>query len=100
MVSCNGDDILVRHILRIPKITQPEVDATTQKLDSIRIDITNGAYDFGSAVTKFSEDPSSKSTAGQIMGRNGTTFLTIPDLDKDIALLLKNPDHKDGHNSK
>lgn len=100
MVSRNGDDILVRHILRIPEVTQPEVDETTQKLDSVRTDITNGAYDFGAAVTKFSEDPSSKSTAGQILGRNGTTFLTIPDLDKDMVLLLKNADLKAGQISK
>ncbi len=100
MVSRNGDDILVREILRIPEVTQPEVDGTTQKLDSIRTDITNGAYDFGGAVTKFSEDPSSKSTAGQILGRNGTTFLTIPDLDKDMVLLLKNADLKAGQISK
>ena len=100
MVSRNGDDILVRHILRIPEVTQPEVDETTQKLDSIRADISSGAYDFGAAVIKYSEDPNSKSTAGQIMGRNGTTFLTIPDLDKDMVLLLKNADLKPGQISK
>src|SRR6202012_1616247 len=39
MVSRNGDDALVRHILKIPQITEPEVDETMQKLDSIRTDL-------------------------------------------------------------
>ena len=30
------------------------------------------------------------------MGRNGTTFLTIPDLDKDMVLLLKSSNLKPG----
>jgi peptidyl-prolyl cis-trans isomerase SurA len=96
MVSRNGDDALVRHILKIPQITQPEVDEATQRLDSIRRDLTAGAVDFGQAVVKFSEDDNAKSTAGQIMGRNGTTFMTVPDLDKDLVLLLKNANLKPG----
>ena len=100
MVSRNGDDALVRHILKIPPITQPEIDEASQRLDSIRQDLQSGAVDFGQAVVKFSEDETAKSTAGQIMGRNGTTFLTIPDLDKDMVLLLKNSNLKPGEISK
>jgi peptidyl-prolyl cis-trans isomerase SurA len=96
MVSRNGDDALVRHILRIPQITQPEIDEAVVKLDSIRKLITSGAIGFGPAVDKFSEDDIAKSTAGQILGKNGTTFLTIPDLDKDMVLLLKNSNLKPG----
>src|SRR5580698_9416035 len=36
LVSRNGDDIVVRHILRIPQITQPEIDLATAELDSVR----------------------------------------------------------------
>jgi peptidyl-prolyl cis-trans isomerase SurA len=100
MVSRNGDDALVRHILRIPQITQPEIDETSQKLDSIRSQILDGSLPFGVAVNKYSDDPIAKSTAGQIMGKNGTTFLTIPDLDKDMVLLLKNENLKPGQISK
>lgn len=100
MVSRNGDDALVRHILRIPEITQDAVDEATQKLDSIRTQIVDGSLPFGAAVSKFSDDPIAKSTAGQIMGKNGTTFLTIPDLDKDMVLLLKNSNLKVGEISK
>jgi peptidyl-prolyl cis-trans isomerase SurA len=96
MVSRNGDDALIRHILRIPQITQPEIDEAVTKLDSIRSQIASGAIGFGPAVDKYSEETISKSTAGQILGRNGTTFLTIPDLDKDMVLLLKNSNLKPG----
>ncbi|HVS95959.1 MAG TPA: peptidylprolyl isomerase [Puia sp.] len=100
MVSRNGDEAVVRHILRIPQITQDAIDEATHKLDSIRTQIVDGSLSFGAAVTKYSDDPIAKSTAGQIMGKNGTTFLTIPDLDKDMVLLLKNSNLKVGEISK
>jgi peptidyl-prolyl cis-trans isomerase SurA len=100
MVSRNGDDFVVRHILRIPQITQPEVDEATVKLDSIRTGLINNYYDFGPAVFKWSDADDAKTTAGQIMGKNGTTFLTIPDLDKDMVLLLKSGNLKPGEISK
>ena len=100
MVSRNGDDFLVRHILKIPQITQPEVDEATVKLDSIRDGLIKNYYDFGPAVFKWSDADDAKTTAGQIMGKNGTTFLTIPDLDKDMVLLLKNGNLKPGEISK
>ena len=100
MVSRNGDDALVRHILKIPQITQDAIDEATQKLDSIRAQIVSGALPFGVAVAKYSDDEMAKSTAGQIMDKNGTTFLTIPDLDKDMVLLLKNSNLKVGEISK
>jgi peptidyl-prolyl cis-trans isomerase SurA len=100
MVSRNGDDALVRHILRIPQITDPEIIEATAKLDSIRSQLIAGAYGFGEAVAKHSDDESAKSTAGQIMNRDGSTFMTIQDLDKDMVLLLKNSNLKPGEYSK
>jgi peptidyl-prolyl cis-trans isomerase SurA len=96
MVSRNGDDILVRHILKIPQITQTEVDEATKQLDSIRTAIVNGSIDFGQAVSKYSQDDAAKSTAGQVMSKTGSSFLTITDLDKDLVLLLKNSNLKPG----
>ncbi len=101
MVSRNGDDAVVRHILKIPQITQPEIDETANQLDSIRVQLLAGTISFGEAINKYtpSDDPQ-RSTAGQVMGRNGTTFLTISDLDKDMVLLLKGADLKPGQYSK
>ncbi len=100
LVSRNGDDIVVRHILKIPQITQPEVDLATAQLDSIRTLLVAGTMPFGVAVAKYSDDEIGKTNAGQIMTQTGSTFLTIPDMDKDMVLLLKNSNLKPGDYSK
>jgi peptidyl-prolyl cis-trans isomerase SurA len=100
MVSRNGDDAIVRHILKIPQITEPEINDANAKLDSIRTQLMGGVYGFGEAVAHYSDDEMAKSTAGQIMGHDGTTFLTIDQLDKDMVLLLKNSNLKPGEYSK
>lgn len=100
MVSRNGDDALVRHILKIPQITEPEIKEAVASLDSVRAQLIAGEYGFGAAVSRFSSDEAAKSTAGQLLGKDGTTFLTISDLDKDMVLLLKNSSLKPGEYSK
>lgn len=99
MVSRNGDDAVVRHILKIPQITQPEIDETSKQLDSIRTVLLNGNLPFGVAVSLYG-DEIQKSTAGQIMNRNGSTFLTISDMDKNMVLLLKESNLKPGEITK
>jgi peptidyl-prolyl cis-trans isomerase SurA len=101
MVTRNGDDALIRHILKIPQITDPEVKQSSDELDSVRAQLIAGTISFGEAINKIApaDDPL-RSTAGQIMGKNGTTFLTISDLDKDMVLLLKNSNLKPGEYSK
>src|SRR5258708_25775607 len=99
MVSRNGDDAIVRHILKIPQITQAEIDETNKQMDSIRTVLVNGSVTFGEAVSRYGDDML-KSTAGQIMNRSGSTFLTISDLDKDMVILLKDAGLKPGDVSK
>ncbi len=89
MVSRNGDDAVIRHILRIPQITQPEIDLATVKLDSIRQQLVSGSIGFGEAVAKYSDDENAKFTAGILMGHDGSNYLKIDELDKDMVLLLK-----------
>jgi peptidyl-prolyl cis-trans isomerase SurA len=100
MVSRNGDDAVVRHILKIPQITAPEISDATTKLDSLRTQLMAGNFGFGEAIAKYSDDDNAKSTAGQIMGHDGSTFLTIDQLDKDMVLLLKSSNLKTGEYSK
>lgn len=87
MVSRAGDDAIVRHILRIPKVTDTEVKESISKLDSVRAQLIAGTLNFGEAVARHSEDESSKFTGGMRQGPNGT-FLTIDQLDKETALKL------------
>jgi len=93
MVSRSGDEAVVKHILRIPPVTEDEINDAKKLLDSIRLKLNDGSTTFGAAVNKFSDDENSKFSAGSISGRdaNGqpSTFLSIDQLDKDIVVLLK-----------
>jgi len=87
MVSRNGDDAVIRHILRIPQLQDEDIEATKSKLDSIRSKLIAGTLQFGEAVDKFSDDQNSKFTAG-IMSGQGGNFVTIDELDKNLVPYL------------
>ncbi|MEO6838554.1 MAG: peptidylprolyl isomerase [Ginsengibacter sp.] len=90
MVSRRGDDATIRHILIIPQVSSIEIDKAKEKLDSIRTLLDNKSITFGEAVQKYSQDDNSKFTGGLIAGQDGSTFLSIDQLDKDLVLMLKN----------
>lgn len=90
MVSKNGDDAVIRHILKIPQISSIQINQTKEKLDTIRSKLIAGTLDFGQAVSRYSEDDNSKFTGGRIPARDGSTFVTIDQLDKDLVIMLKN----------
>jgi peptidyl-prolyl cis-trans isomerase SurA len=90
LVSRSGDEAVVRHILRIPPVTEDEIKETTTKLDSIKKALIAGSLSFNEAVSKFSDDENSKFSAGSVAGPNGNVFLTIDMLDKDMVVALKN----------
>jgi len=87
--SRNGDDAVVRHIIKIPQVTAVELKQGYDQLDTVRAKLIAGTLDFGAAVDRYSNDDMSKFTAGMLQGNNGT-FLTIDQLDKDIIPILKN----------
>jgi peptidyl-prolyl cis-trans isomerase SurA len=89
MVSRAGDDASIRHILKIPQVSSIEVNEAKHKLDSVRSKLIAGTMKFGEAVSKYSDDDASKFTGGRIQGRDGSTFLTIDQLDKDLVVKLK-----------
>jgi peptidyl-prolyl cis-trans isomerase SurA len=90
MVSRAGDDAVVRHILIIPAVTETEINAAKQKLDSVRSRIVAGTLNFNEAVNKYSEDDATRYNAGRISSPyDGSTRLTIDQLDKGIVANLK-----------
>lgn len=89
MVSRNGDDAVIRHILRIPAVTADEVNGAIVKLDSVQKKIVNKEITFGEAVNKYSDEEGSKFNGGAVTGRDGSTYITIDILDKDMVLALK-----------
>ncbi len=89
MVSRAGDDAVVRHILKIPTVTETEVTDAMKQLDSVRAKLIAGTIGFGEAVAKFSGDETAKFTGGLRQCKNGN-YCTIDELDKEAVLLLKN----------
>jgi peptidyl-prolyl cis-trans isomerase SurA len=84
MVSRNGDDAVVRHILRMPQVLEEDIVEAKQRLDTIRSKLIAGTITFGEAVDKYSEDQNSKFTGGIITGQGGN-FVTIDELDKSLV---------------
>lgn len=94
MESRSGDDAVVRHIIRIPKITDAEINEAVEKLDSVRAKLIAGTTTFGEAVNKYSDDENSKYTGGM------RPPVTIDQLDKDMVELMSKTNMKVGEFSK
>jgi peptidyl-prolyl cis-trans isomerase SurA len=90
LVSRSGDDAVVRHILKIPPITEEEIKLGINKLDSIKAQLLRKEIEFGAALNKYSDDEYSKNSGGQVSGRDGSGFITIDQLDKEMVTLIKN----------
>jgi peptidyl-prolyl cis-trans isomerase SurA len=88
MVQRNGDEAVIRHILRIPPITDEETNASISKLDSVRAKIIAGTMNFNQAALKYSQDEQAKFAGPFFMGRDGSTYVTIDELDKDVVNML------------
>lgn len=98
MVSRNGDEAVVRHILRIPPVTEEEIKESSDKLDSIKAKLVAGKMTFGEAVSKYSEDETAKFSGGRKQNRDGSSTVNIDQLDKDMIPAIK--DLKVGQYSK
>jgi peptidyl-prolyl cis-trans isomerase SurA len=94
MESRSGDDAVVRHILRIPKITDAEINDAINKLDSVRAKLIAGTLNFGEAVNKYSDDENSKFTGGM------RPPVTLDQLDKEMVQMLAKTNLKVGEFSK
>lgn len=88
MIQRNGDEAIVRHILRIPPVTETEINESISKLDSVRSKIIAGTMSFPIAAGKYSEDEAAKYSGPFIQSRDGDTYNTIDELDKDIVTAL------------
>ncbi len=72
-----------------PRLLNLKSNEAIVKLDSIRQQLVSGNIEFGEAVAKYSDDENAKFTAGILMARDGSNYLKIDELDKEMVLLLK-----------
>jgi len=88
MVQRNGDDAVVRHILRIPPVTDDELNTAKTKLDTVRSKIIASTIGFNEAASKYSDDEAAKFSGPCITDRDGSTYVTIDQLDKEMVGML------------
>lgn len=88
LVQRIGEDAIIRHILRMPPVTDDEINAAKSKLDSIRTLVMDGTMSFAAAATRFSEDEQAKFAGPFFLGRDGGPYVTIDLLDKDVVTML------------
>ena len=88
MIQRNGDEAIIKHILRIPPVTEDEIAISASKLDTIRSRIIAGTIGFNVAALKHSDDEAAKFAGPFILGRDGSTYVTIDILDKDMVAMI------------
>ena len=64
LIDKRGDKIKVRHILRIPKPSQENIDATLSRLDSIAEEIRADKFSFEEAAAVISDDKDTRNNFG------------------------------------
>ncbi len=88
MVQRNGDDAVVAHILRIPPVTDAEIGQSLSKLDTIRSKVIAATIGFNEAAKKYSDDESAKFSGPYILSRDGSPYVTIDQLDKEMVAAI------------
>jgi peptidyl-prolyl cis-trans isomerase SurA len=88
MVERRGDDADVRLILRVPPVTDAEIKIASGKLDTARSKIVAGTTGFNEAALKYSEDDAQKYQGAFILNRDGSPYVTIDQLDKDLVATI------------
>lgn len=86
LISRNGDEAAVRHILRIPPVTEQEVNISIALLDTAAARVNRKELTFGEALAKYSDDDNNKASGG-VVGQG--TGVTIDELDKELVVALK-----------
>jgi peptidyl-prolyl cis-trans isomerase SurA len=87
-VSKVGDETTVRHILKVPRINEEDMQQAINKLDTVRAKLITGAMSFGEAVNKYSDEEQSKFTGGRKSGADGSPIISIDQMGKDEVVII------------
>lgn len=88
MMQRTGDDAIVRHILRIPPITDIEINQVKARLDTVRTKIVANQMSFSEAAIKYSDEDVVKFNGAFILNRDGSPYVPIDQLDKDMVAII------------
>ena len=88
MIERRGDDADVRLILRTAPVTDAEIKTAVGRLDTIRSKVIAGSLTFNEAATKYSDDESAKYAGPFLLSRDGSPYVTIDQMDKDMVAMI------------
>jgi peptidyl-prolyl cis-trans isomerase SurA len=89
MVSRQGEEVHLRHILIRPERSSADYKAALTKLDSVRALLIAGTIKFPEAVAKYSTDESAKMSGGMVQeASTGATRLEVDKLEPAMALMI------------
>lgn len=91
LIERRGNLIHCRHILIRPEITDADLVAAEQLLDSVRQLIIAGKMTFSEAVKRYGDPnhPSFNNDGRVANPRSGTTFFEVSDLDTDVYFAIE-----------
>lgn len=88
MIERRGDDADVRLILRVPPVTDAEINQAKAKLDTVRSKVISGSMNFNEAAVKYSDDEAAKYSGPFLLNRDGSPYVTIDQMDKDMVATI------------
>ncbi|RYD52234.1 MAG: peptidylprolyl isomerase [Sphingobacteriales bacterium] len=89
MVSRQGEEAHLRHILIRPERSSADYKTALNKLDSVRALLIAGTIKFPEAVAKYSTDESAKMSGGMVQDAStGATRLEVDKLEPAMALMI------------
>ncbi len=91
LIDKRGDKIKVRHILLKPKVSQDEVYASMNQLDSVANDIRAGKFSFEDGATIISDDKDTKNNKGLMSNSTNdgmTSRFQMKDLPTEVARVV------------
>lgn len=88
-VSRRGDNAQIKMILRVPPVTENELKEAHGRLDSVRAEIEAKKISFKEAAYKYSDDENVKNYGPFVLNRDGSTYVNIDGLDKDMVNTIK-----------
>lgn len=96
LIEKRGDRVNTRHILMKPKVSEEDLMACINRLDSIGNDIRSGTFTFDDAASYLSSDKDTKNNHGLLPNTNqqsslyGTSRFEMSDLPQEVAKVVYN----------
>lgn len=89
LIEKRGDRINTRHILLKPKVSDKDLTAAVNRLDSLRNDIRKKKFTFEEATQYVSQDKDTKNNKGVMVNpKTGTTKFEMSDLPQEVAKVV------------